>query len=183
LPTSNSSAAAFPDRKVASREKRTSLTSPALNSFANTLTPSAQALTQLALDALMEMLCAESATELAGEFEATTTSACDVAGRIPWLGSLILSETVFSAGAFTPLTGRTGGASEEDAGIDAPSASFLSGNNDAVKRLCAAGSGSLVTMAGGSTEFVALISALLFVVSTLTVVAACHSDAAGGAHA
>ena len=131
----------------------------------------------------MEMLCAESAAELAGEFEAATPPACEVEGTIPSLGSLSLSEAVFSVAAFTRVTGRTGGVSEEDAGIDASSANFLSGINDAVKPLCAAGSGSPVTMAVGSTEFVALISALLFVVSTLWVVASCHTDAAGGAHA
>jgi hypothetical protein len=136
------------------------------------VTPSAQAVTQLALDALMEMLCAEPAMELAGEFEAATTAACCVEGTIPALGSLRLSGTV---------TGRTGRDLEEDAGIEAPPANFRSGNDDAAKPPCAACCGSLLTIAGSPTEFVALFSAVLFVVSVLSILAACHTDAAGGA--
>jgi len=117
-----------------------------LNSLASTLTPSAQAVTQLALEALMEILCAEPASEIAGEFVCATTLACGAGGT----------------GAFTRIAGRTGRALEDGSGIDTSCVDFLSANGDSVEPVCAICCGSLAVIVSGSTELVALVSTVFF---------------------
>ena len=127
----SSIAPALAECTAARLEKRTSPLSPLLNTFPNTLTPSAQAVTQLMPEALMEMLCAEPPPE-----------AC--------------AEAVSRGTAFTR----------------ASSADFVSGNGNAAGAACPVGCGCLGATAGGATEFVATLSAVLFVGSVTSTVLA-----------